>query len=257
MKYEKLFLTTAIEASKKSGEILRKGFYSKQIVQEKAKHDVVSQVDLDSEKIILDIITSAFPEHSVHSEESGFQDKDSEYKWYIDPLDGTSNFLSGVPYFSVSIALAYQGSVTLGVVYNPVVDELYVAEKGKGAFFNNKKIKVSEQNDLSNAFIASAYASNEKDTRRGLKAIEELAMNSLRVVINFSPALDLCNIARGRLDAMVDNGTESEDHAAGSLILTESGGKIQNYKKKNWDVEEIGIVASNGLLQAALLEYAK
>ncbi len=250
------FLNTAIEASKKSGEVLKKGFYSKQIVQGKARHDVVSQVDLESEKIIIDMITTAFPNHSIHAEESGTQEKDSEYKWYIDPLDGTSNLLLGIPYFSVSIALAHQGEVILGVVYNPILDELYTAKRGHGAFLNNEKIQISSQDILSSALIASAYSADEEDIKRGLKTVEGLALHSRKVVINFSPALDLCNIARGKLDALVDNGTTPEDHAAGSLIVTEAGGVIQNYGMTTWNVEKVGIIASNGLIQDLLKEFS-
>jgi myo-inositol-1(or 4)-monophosphatase len=257
MNTDSLFLSTAVQAAKASGAILKNGFYTDQIVQGKAEHDVVSQVDFDSEKLILEIISSTLPDHSIHAEESGTRDKDSAYKWYIDPLDGTSNFLLGIPYFSVSIALAYQGDIIVGVIYNPIVDELYIAQKDKGATRNNQPIQVSSQNSLPSALIASAYSADERDIRRGLKTVEGLALHSRKVVINFSPALDLCNIARGKLDALVDNGTTSEDHAAGSLILTEAGGTVQNYQDKNWDVEIVGIIASNGVLQHKVRTYAQ
>ncbi len=251
------FLTEAVKASKQSGKVLKAGFVAKQEVREKGKHDVVSQIDLASEKIILKIISKSFPSHSIRAEESGSQNKRSEYKWYIDPLDGTSNFLSGVAYFSVSIALAFREKIILGVVYNPILDELYTAEVNKGTFLNGKKIRVSKEKDFSKAFVAAAYSSSEQNIHLGLKTVEKLSLASRRVMINFSPALDLCNIARGRLDALADSGTTPEDHAAGSLIVEEAGGKINNYKYKNWDVEKVGIVASNGLLQAKLKSSIK
>lgn len=250
-----LFLNLAVKAAKEAGEFLKTGFYSNQVVVGKGRHDVVSKVDLESEKSILDLITNNFPNHSIHAEESGTLEKNSDYKWYIDPLDGTSNLLLGIPYFSVSIALSYKSEVIIGVVYNPIVDELYTAEKGKGSFMNGENIRVSSQENLSNALIASAYSSDEKDIKRGLKTIEGLALHSRKVVINFSPALDLCNIARGKLDALVDNGTTPEDHAAGSLILAEAGGKIENYNKTGWNVENVGIIASNSLIHHFLREY--
>lgn len=243
------FQSVAMNASKKAGEILRVGFNTKIEPQGKGKHDVVSDIDYQSERVIIDIIKSAFPDHTIIAEETGRLEKNSDYAWYIDPLDGTSNFLLGIPYFSVSIGLAYKGEVILGIVYNPILDELYTAEKGNGAFLNENSIKVSSQTDMKSAFIASAYSSDENDIKRGLKTVEQLALASRKVVINFSPALDLCNIARGKLDILVDNGTTPEDHAAGSIIVTEAGGIVKNYKRESWSVNEIGIIASNKILQ--------
>jgi myo-inositol-1(or 4)-monophosphatase len=245
------YLDTAVEAAKKAGVILQNGFSSDTSAKGKGAHDVVSEIDYESERTIIEVIKSSFPEHTIVAEESGKEQKDSEYSWYIDPLDGTSNLLLGIPYFSVSIGLAKNGEVIMGVVYNPVLNELYVAEKGKGATLNGKDIHVSTRDDIHSSFIASAYSSDENDIKRGLRTVEQLALSARKVVINFSPALDLCNIARGKLDALVDNGTTPEDHAAGSIILTEAGGTVRSYKKETWSVDEVGIIASNSLLQSS------
>lgn len=247
------YKTIAIKAAKEAGEILKNEFGGVLNIKAKDRHDIVSGADYRSEKKIVEIIKKSFPFHAIVAEESGEIGKkanyvwyiDRDYTWYIDPLDGTSNFITGNPYFSVSIALTHKNKVVLGVVYNPILDELYLAEKGQGARLNGKKMTVSTKSNIKNAILASAYSSKESDIKKGLRTIEKLALNSRKVVINFSPALDLCGIANGRLDGLVDNGTTPEDHAAGSLIVTEAGGKITNYLSKEWDVTKIGIIAAN------------
>lgn len=247
------YKNVTVKAVKEAGKILRINFFKKIQVESKGKHDVVTVTDKESEEIILKILKSYYPKHNFVAEESGTSRHNSKYTWFIDPLDGTSNFITGNPYFSVSIALALENEIILGVVYNPILNELYYTEKGVGSFVNGKRLKISSTSKLAKAVIASAYSKKESDIKLGLITIEKLALNSKKVVINFSPALDLCNIARGRLDALVDNGTTPEDHAAGSLILTEAGGKIQNYNSKNWNVRKTGIIATNGKLHNSII----
>lgn len=242
------FLEIAQLAAKESGKILKNDFYNLSTVMAKGKHDVVSETDLKSEEIILSILQSHFPSHSIISEEAGKKTQESEYCWYIDPIDGTSNFITGNAYFAVSIALAFKNDIITAVIYNPVLDELYYAEKGKGSFLNDKSISVSKRNRLAESYIATAYSASENDIQLGIEMQKKLALHSRRLVLNFAPALDLCNIAKGRLDALVDNGSTCEDHAAGSLILTEAGGKVENLNSNDWDVNRTGIIASNGLL---------
>ncbi|HBG81237.1 TPA: hypothetical protein DDW69_00155 [candidate division CPR2 bacterium] len=251
------FKETALEAAIAGGNILKKQFGNIESIQAKAAHDIVSSADYASEKEIRRIIESAYPEHNVVGEETGDNNKVSEYSWIIDPLDGTSNFVTGNPYFSVSIALAFKNDVILGIVYNPILDEVYFAEKGKGSFLNDKRIFVSDERDLKNALLGSAYSPLEEKIKSGLKDVEKLSLKSRKVVINFSPALDLCNIARGRIHGLFDNGTRPEDHAAGSLILTEAGGRVQNYNSDSWDIKKIGIIASNGKLQSSIINVLK
>lgn len=144
--------------------------------------------------------------------------------------------------------------MVLGVVYNPILEELYLAEKNKGAYLNGKKLHIYEESSLKDAILASAYSSKEENIRKGLKTTEKLALNARKVIINFSPALDLCNIARGKIDGLIDNGTTPEDHAAGSLIVTEASGKIRNYNNQSWNVDEIGIIASNKKIYNSIIK---
>jgi fructose-1,6-bisphosphatase/inositol monophosphatase family enzyme len=142
----------------------------------------------------------------------------------------------------------------LGVVYNPVLDGLYHAVKKRGPYLNNRKIAVSDKSSLNEAFLTMGYASDKENIKKGLKTVEKLSLVFKRVSVNFSPALDLCNIARGRVDALIDNGTTPEDHAAGTLILKEAGGSFQNYNRETWDVNTRGIIATNTHLHSQLLD---
>jgi len=140
------------------------------------------------------------------------------------------------------------------VVYNPISNELFYAEKGKGAFLNGEKISVSGRENISGSLLALAYAPEEKEIKEGIALLEKLVLQCRRVVINFAPAFDLCNIARGRIDGLIDNGSTPEDHAAASLILTEAGGKLRNLDQPDWDVNRTGIIASNNLLLDQLVD---
>lgn len=242
------YLDIAVKAALSGGAILKEGFKDQMKVKGKGKHDIVTSSDLQSEHSIMKILKEQYPDHSFIAEESGTVKSQSGFCWYIDPLDGTTHFVTGIPYFSVSIALAYKEEVNIGVVFNPVTDELYSAVRGGGAFLNNKPIKVNRKKKLSEAIISSAYSSDESQIKDGFMRIEKIALKCRRVLLHFSPALDLCNIARGRLDCMFTKGSTPEDHAAGSLILSEAGGVVTNFGNNEWSVDEPGIIASNRFL---------
>lgn len=251
------FKDIAVEAAFQGGVILKEAFYMDIQMEGKGAHDVVTAADRQSEQKILNLLKRYFPGHSFVAEESGTIRTGSGYCWYIDPLDGTSHFITGNPYFSVSIALGFNDEIILGVVFAPVLDELYIAEKGKGAFLNGKPIQVNHKNRLEDAIVSTAYSAHEAEIANALRIIEKLALRLRKVVVNFSPALDLCNTARGRLDGLITKGTTPEDHAAGSLILSEAGGMVQNFGNERWDVDELGIIASNGHLQDMVAKLAR
>ena len=163
----------------------------------------------------------------------------------------------GVPYFSVSIALSWQGKVVAGVVYNPLLDELYAAEQGGGAQLNGAAIRAAGPIDLQSALVASAYAVDEQGISEGVRTLRALSLAARKVTVHFSPALDLCNIARGRIHGYWDAGTTPEDHAAASLILAEGGGVVRNYDGGPWQPDLPGIAAAaNEALHAQLLACA-
>ncbi|HVC58435.1 MAG TPA: inositol monophosphatase family protein [Candidatus Acidoferrales bacterium] len=248
------YKSVAIKAAKEAGKTLKFRFDANLEVKAKSKHDIVSNVDVESERKIIQIIKKNFPTHAIQAEESGAQGKISNYRWIVDPLDGTANFVTGNPFFSVSIALTFQGKVILGVVYNPILNQLYYAEKGKGAFLNGNRIVVSKNSSLKDSFIVTGNLYDEKGISKALPTVKKLILSSRKTLIIFSPALNLCNLARGKIDGFVDRGATPEDHAAGSLIATEAGARVQNYYSDTWDVNKEGIVASNGKLHNAILK---
>ena len=246
-------LDKVISVAKSAGAILAHEFRHINKFDAKGEHDIVTHADYQSESLIMKELQAAYPDYSIITEESPNIEGKTEYCWYIDPLDGTNNFIIGSPYFVVSIGLAYQDEIILGVVYNPISDELFYAKKGKGAFLNGDRISVSNRRDLSESLLAMAYAAEEDKIRQGITLLETFVLQCRRIAINFAPALDLCNIARGRLDGLLDNGSTPEDHAAASLILTEAGGSLRNFDQPGWDVNRTGIIASNALLQDQLV----
>ena len=246
-------LDKVISVAKSAGAILAHEFRHINKFDAKGEHDIVTHADYQSESLIMKELQAAYPDYSIITEESPNIEGKTEYCWYIDPLDGTNNFIIGSPYFVVSIGLAYQDEIILGVVYNPISDELFYAKKGKGAFLNGDRISVSNRRDLSESLLAMAYAAEEDKIRQGIALLETFVLKCRRIAINFAPALDLCNIARGRLDGLLDNGSTPEDHAAASLILTEAGGSLRNFDQPGWDVNRTGIIASNALLQDQLV----
>ncbi len=246
-------LETVISVARSAGSILAGEFSRIAKFETKGKHDIVTRADYDSESLIIEKLQAEYPDYGIVTEESPDIEGKSGYCWYIDPLDGTSNFITGNPYFAVSIGLAFENEIILGVVFNPISNELFYAEKGKGAYLNMEEISVSGRGDLSGSFVALAYAAREDKIRDGIVLLERLVLLCRRVVVNFAPALDLCNIARGRIDALVDNGSTPEDHAAASLILTEAGGTLRNYDNASWDVNRTGIIATNHYIQKKLL----
>ena len=246
-------LDKVISVAKSAGAILAHEFRHINKFDAKGEHDIVTHADYQSESLIMKELQAAYPDYSIITEESPNIEGKTEYCWYIDPLDGTNNFIIGSPYFVVSIGLACKNDIILGVVYNPISDELFYAKKGKGAFLNGESISVSNRRELSESLLAMAYAAEEDKIRQGITLLETFVLQCRRIAINFAPALDLCNIARGRLDGLLDNGSTPEDHAAASLILTEAGGSLRNFDQPGWDVNRTGIIASNALLQDQLV----
>lgn len=242
------YLNTAVKGALAGGAVLKQAFYEQVRAEEKGRHDIVTSSDFHSEKEIMKILKGQYPLHAMVAEESGTYRSGSDYCWYIDPLDGTSNFVTGNPYFSVSVALACKGEIIAAVVYNPITEELYTAVKGQGAYQNNVPVHVNDKMSLSDSIVSSAYSSDESLIADGLKRIGIIAPKCRRVLLHFSPALDLCNIARGRLDCMFTKGSTPEDHAAGSLILSEAGGVVTNFENNEWSIDDPGIIASNRFL---------
>ncbi len=247
-------LEVAIKAALEAGKILEKYFETDILKELKEDNSIVTLADRDSEDIIKKIILSAFPSHSILGEETGHTKNGHEYIWHVDPVDGTRNFANGIPLFAVSIALEYKNELFLGVVYNPATNSLFYAEKGKGAYLNNKRIFVS-RDDREKGIITFASGIKNEDRKLVLELFHKLAYGVLNSTRKLGcTALDLAYIARGGLEATVQLGFATYDFAAGVLLLQEAGGKITKLDGSQWNFPENYFIASNGVFHGLLVE---
>jgi len=245
----------AIKAAKDVGKLLMNNFGKARKVRKKAKNSLVSDVDLKAEKIIENLIKKHFPNDSILSEEEASITKKSGYKWVIDPLDGTHNYLRNLPYFGVSIALEHKKEVILGVINLPFFNELYTAEKGRGAFMNNKRIRVSNRS-LANAYIN--YDSNfHKESDRKTNIFSKLARETFQIRITGCAVINQTSVANGNLDAHIAFGTNPWDIAAGFLLVREAGGKVTGINNEYISHYAKDFVASNGKLHDGILRLIK
>jgi myo-inositol-1(or 4)-monophosphatase len=211
-----------------------------------------------SEKAIIEVINSKYPDHGILGEEGGIKNDGSEYLWIIDPLDGTVNYAHGFPFFSVSAALSIRKEVVLGVVYSVVLNELFTAVKGKGAFLNGKKIKVSGVKRLDAAFISTGfpYSIHEKPGSQ-FKHFEKICRKCQAVRRAGSAALDLCYVASGIFDGFWEKDLHPWDTAAGKLMIEEAGGKVTDYQGKKFDIFNNEIACSNGIVHKEFIKLLK
>jgi len=251
-------IEAAFKAARAAGEIQLKYFNSEFKIETKSTDfDLVTVADLESEAAIIEIIKSEFPDHNFLAEENKYLSTDSDYTWIIDPLDGTNNFAYKLPIFCSSIALAYKSDLILGVIYDPTRDELFYAEKGKGAFLNGKPINVSAQKTLKNSLLITGfYYDRGQDMRDTLDNIETFFKAGILGVRRLgSAALDLCFVASGRASGFWEFSLSPWDYAAGKLILEEAGGVLTDKGGFPVDFYQPSyIVASNGLIQAEILK---
>lgn len=232
----------------------------------KHKHEIVTKADTGAEKIILSLLKKYTPSFAILSEESGFNKIKSDYLWVVDPLDGTTNFKVHNPLFSVSIALYYKGEPKLGVIYAPYLKELFVAEKGKGAWLNGKRIKVSKTSELSKSFLTYCYGQEGKHMRRAVELYRYFKMKSVDMRQLGSAAIELAWVAAGRTESIVIPGTKPWDVAAGILLVTEAGGKVTDFGGKPWRFVDkktgqislnVDLLATNSKIHQKILNHLK
>jgi len=249
-------LEVAIRATQEAGKVIEKYFETEILKEFKEDKSIVTKADRESEEIIKKIIVQDFPTHSILGEETGMTKNKSEYIWHVDPIDGTRNFSNGIPLFAVSIALVHENNIILGVVYNPATHSLFYAEKGKGAFLNDKKIFVSKD-DKDHAIVTASPSKLDIDRQLLL----ELYHNFPKVVrsdrILGCTALELAYVARGGLEANIQLGLNTYDFAAGTLLVQEAGGKITTLEGKDWKFPNNYFIASNGVFHNLLVEEIK
>ena len=221
-------------------------------------NNLVTEADHASEKVIMDLIRASFPGHYILSEEMGEVIQDSNYKWIIDPIDGTVNFAHGIPICCVSIGIEKDDQMIMGAVYNPFMNELYFAERGEGATLNEKKIRVSTKEKVINACMVTGFPYTYLDLPNGpLQVFERFIRKGIPVRRLGSAAIDLCWVAAGRFDGFYEHKLQAWDSAAGFIIVEEAGGRVTDLQGGAYSPYQPGIIASNGVLHDELVEWIK
>lgn len=251
------FKDIAIKAALKSGRFIKNSVGKIEKISYKGRDNIVTDVDKKAENMIIKEILYAFPDHAILSEEAGSLRTGSPYKWIIDPLDGTTNFAHAFPFFCVSIALEYKGNIIIGVVYDPLRDELFFAERGKGAYLNGKKIGVSITRVLSNSFLATGFSYGRSGKDRNVNYFRRLLTRTLAIRRAGSAALDLCYVACGRFDGFWEMGLHPWDCAAGILIVSESKGKVTKFSGAQYSYYSKDLLATNSHIHHQMVKSLK
>ncbi len=249
-------LNIAIRAARNAGDLIQRSSenVSQLTISKKSKNDFVSEVDYMAEQEIIQVIKYAYPDHSILAEESG-EHKGNEYTWVIDPLDGTANFLHGYPQYAVSIALKHKGKTEVGVVYDPLRDELFTAEKGGGAALNNRRIRVSRQTDLSTALLGTGFPFKyPQHLDAYMSMFKALTPTTAGIRRAGSAALDLAYLATGRLDGFWELGLKEWDFAAGILLVQEAGGVVTDFSFNDNFVQSGNIITGNPKMHQAIYQ---
>jgi myo-inositol-1(or 4)-monophosphatase len=241
----KATLIEAVNAG--AAEILR--FFNKEfkISNKEGVNNLVTEADHAAEKAIIEVIHRHFPEHWVLGEESGSIEKESKYKWIVDPIDGTVNFAHGIPLNCVSIAIEHEGDIIMGAVFNPHLNEFYLAEKGAGAYLNGKPIHVSSQTQVIKSCLVTGFPYTYINMPNGpLEIFERFIRKGIPVRRLGSAAIDLCWVAAGRFDGFYEHKLEPWDSAAGYLIVEEAGGKVTDHAGEKFSIYQHKLLATNG-----------
>ncbi|MCP9749562.1 inositol monophosphatase family protein [Ferruginibacter sp. HRS2-29] len=218
-------------------------------------NNLVTEADHAAEKAIIEVIRKDYPDHFILTEESGVLATGSEFKWIVDPIDGTVNFANGIPICCVSIGLEKQGKMIMGAVYNPIMNEFYFAQTGFGASLNDKKISVSKKTSLATSCMVTGFPYTYLDSPNGpLQVFEKMIRQGIPVRRLGSAAIDLCWVADGRFDGFYEHELQPWDSAAGSLIVEEAGGKVTDFKGGTFSPHQPHIIATNGKIHDELLK---
>ena len=245
---------SAIEAiAREAGELLM-GYFARHVkIEYKGDVDVVTEADRASEALIMDRLQARFPRHDVVAEEGARRETGSDYKWYVDPLDGTTNFAHGFPVFCVSMGLEYKGQLIAGVVYDPTRGEMFSAEKGSGAYLNQRRIHVSEIARLAESLVGTGFPSHKRHQNPNIHFYHQITLRTHGVRRAGSAALDLASVASGRFDGFWEFNLNPWDLAAGVLLVEEAGGQVSGFFGQPFRLQDRDVLASNGLIHADLL----
>ncbi len=251
-------LNFAIQTARDAGRVLAERFGRALEITHKSELDLVTESDLASERLIIDRIKTHYPRHAILAEESGAsepadREKESDWRWIIDPLDGTTNYAHGYPCFCVSIGLENKGRMEIGVVYDPMRDEMFTAERGRGAALNGRRIQVSPTPTLAGALLCTGFPYDVRQRNQFARHFANFIMAAQGVRRDGAAALDLAYVAAGRFDGFWEEGLKPWDVAAGALIIEEAGGRVSNYLGEPLNIYTPPVVASNGLVHEEMM----
>ena len=244
--------------ARQAGKLLAEKLTRYNQIYYKGTIDLVTEADKMSEELILAEISLRYPDHGILSEESAAKNERAAMRWIIDPLDGTTNYAHGFPFFCVSIALEKEGTVVLGVIYDPTRDDLFFAERGKGAYLNGEKLQVSSVSDLSRSLLATGFPYDIRVSKdNNINFFNAMAVKAQAIRRAGAAALDLAYLAAGRFDGFWELKLKPWDTAAGCLLVEEAGGVISDMAGEKWDLLSPGLVASNGLIHDQMMDVLK
>jgi myo-inositol-1(or 4)-monophosphatase len=245
------YLDAAVEAARAAGELLRQNFHQRLRVSSFAAHDIKLEIDVRAQELITESLLKKFPSHALYGEEGIVGDQSSDFQWVVDPLDGTVNYFYGIPHFCISIALRFMGEIIVGVIYDPMREEVWATQKGGEATLNGKPFRVSERAELAEAVISVGLSKTGVTIEAGLPLLQEMVHRARKCRLMGSAALDMAYVACGRFDAYIEQGISLWDIAAG-WILVENAGGIVEMKPRTDMKDKYSIVASNGVIDLKL-----
>ena len=247
------YLEISAEIAREAGALLSKFFERRVTFELKGEHDLVTEADRASEQLVIERLRSHFPSHSIVAEEGGGHTGSSDYCWYVDPLDGTTNFAHGFPMYNVTMALEHAGELVAGVIFDPERNEMFSAERGSGAYLNNRRIRVSKVTRIEDSLVATGFPSKKRHQDVNVHFYYQLAMITHGVRRAGSAALDLAYVASGRLDGFWEFGLKPWDMAAGVLLIEEAGGKCSDMTGAPAALRGKHLLADNGAIHDAML----
>src|SRR5213596_3106120 len=247
----KHYLDTAEQAARAAGKLLRENFRQRQRVNAVAAHDVKLEIDVQTQELITDLLLKEFPGHALYGEEGVAGDQSTEHQWVVDPLDGTVNYFYGIPHFCVSIALRVRSEIMVGVIYDPIREEMWAGQKGETPKLNGRHFHVSDRADLAEAVISVGLAKTGETIDANLPLLRQMIHRVRKCRVLGSAALDMAYVACGRFDAYIEQGISLWDIAAGWILVENAGGGVE-LKPRTDMKDKYSIVASNGVIDLKL-----
>ena len=245
------YLDAATEAARAAGKLLRRHFEQPQHVNVREAHDIKLEIDVQTQDMITDSLLKKFPQHALYGEEGLVGDQTAEHQWVVDPLDGTVNYFYGIPHFCTSIALRLQSEIIVGVIYDPIRDEMWTAQKGKTPELNGRPIRVSERSEIAEAVVSVGLSKTGVTIASGLPLLQDMVHRARKCRLLGSAALDMANVACGRFDAYIEQGNSLWDIAAGFILVETAGGKVEMRPREDMK-DKYSIIASNGVIDLGL-----